>query len=173
MLCTLFSFLCFDVESIVLTDDGPIVFLFRLNHFNVKLLATGATPKVITVSLPDEVPLNFLHIRDGHQAIVPIHVDSAEHLWPPHPLQHVRVGSGITLDMGQLDGSGAHCRSRLRVFMSLLSFCKIFDASAVLYRDITLWQSWRMSEDHTGNWGSTQRIITESAAIPAEYSGRP
>lgn len=38
---------------------------------------------------------------------------------------------------------------------------------------VTVSQSWRMSEDHTGNWGSTQRIIAESAAIPAEYSGRP
>jgi hypothetical protein len=30
-----------------------------------------------------------------------------------------------------------------------------------------------MSEDHTGNWGSTQRIIMESAAIPADNTGRP
>lgn len=30
-----------------------------------------------------------------------------------------------------------------------------------------------MSEDHTGNWGSTQRIIQESALIPSQFSGRP
>ena len=30
-----------------------------------------------------------------------------------------------------------------------------------------------MSGDHTGNWDSTQSIISQSAAIPPEYSGRP
>jgi len=37
----------------------------------------------------------------------------------------------------------------------------------------TMAQSWRMSGDHTGNWDSTQSIISQSAAIPPEYSGRP
>ena len=34
-------------------------------------------------------------------------------------------------------------------------------------------QSWRMAGDHTGVWASTKKIIAASAAIPAEYSGRP
>jgi len=34
-------------------------------------------------------------------------------------------------------------------------------------------QSWRMSGDHTGVWSSTKSIIAQSAAIPAEYSGKP
>ena len=34
-------------------------------------------------------------------------------------------------------------------------------------------QSWRMAEDHTGNWFSTKKIIAASAAIPAENTGRP
>mmetsp|Transcript_39657 Transcript_39657/g.123579 ORF Transcript_39657/g.123579 Transcript_39657/m.123579 type:complete len:522 (+) Transcript_39657:61-1626(+) len=34
-------------------------------------------------------------------------------------------------------------------------------------------QSWRMSQDHTGNWQSTKDIVRLSAAIPAANSGRP
>jgi alpha-galactosidase len=34
-------------------------------------------------------------------------------------------------------------------------------------------QSWRMSGDHTGVWSSTKQQIRESAAIPANYTGRP
>merc|ERR1712072_129656 len=34
-------------------------------------------------------------------------------------------------------------------------------------------QSWRMSGDHTGRWDSTKDIIRQSAAIPAENTGRP
>ena len=34
-------------------------------------------------------------------------------------------------------------------------------------------QSWRMSGDHTGKWDSTKDIIRQSAAIPAEFTGRP
>ncbi len=34
-------------------------------------------------------------------------------------------------------------------------------------------QSWRATGDHTGVWTSTKQIISESAAIPAEHTGRP
>jgi hypothetical protein len=34
-------------------------------------------------------------------------------------------------------------------------------------------QSWRATEDHTGVWSSTKKIIGLSAAIPAAHSGRP
>lgn len=34
-------------------------------------------------------------------------------------------------------------------------------------------QSWRMSGDHIGTWASTKDIVRQSAAIPAENSGRP
>merc|ERR1719262_2068129 len=34
-------------------------------------------------------------------------------------------------------------------------------------------QSWRMGGDHTGRWDSTKDIIRQSAAIPAENTGRP
>ena len=34
-------------------------------------------------------------------------------------------------------------------------------------------QSWRATEDHTGVWESTKKIIGMSAAIPAEHTGRP
>ena len=34
-------------------------------------------------------------------------------------------------------------------------------------------QAWRMAGDHTGNWDSTKTVIRQSAAIPAENSGRP
>ena len=34
-------------------------------------------------------------------------------------------------------------------------------------------QSWRMSGDHTGTWSSTKNQIASSAAIPAEYTGKP
>ena len=34
-------------------------------------------------------------------------------------------------------------------------------------------QSWREAGDHTGVWSSTKSVIQSSAAIPAEFSGRP
>lgn len=34
-------------------------------------------------------------------------------------------------------------------------------------------QSWRMAGDHTGVWSSTKSVVASSAAIPANYSGRP
>ena len=34
-------------------------------------------------------------------------------------------------------------------------------------------QAWRIAGDHTGVWSSTKSVIRSSAAIPAEYSGRP
>ena len=34
-------------------------------------------------------------------------------------------------------------------------------------------QTWRMAGDHTGVWSSTKSTIAASAAIPAQYSGRP
>eukprot|EP01059_Diplonema_ambulator_P000514 TRINITY_DN1041_c1_g1_i1.p1 TRINITY_DN1041_c1_g1~~TRINITY_DN1041_c1_g1_i1.p1 ORF type:complete len:421 (+),score=144.21 TRINITY_DN1041_c1_g1_i1:39-1265(+) len=34
-------------------------------------------------------------------------------------------------------------------------------------------QSWRMAGDHTGVWASTKQVVQESAAIPAEYTGKP
>ena len=34
-------------------------------------------------------------------------------------------------------------------------------------------QSWRMAGDHTGIWSSTKSTVRASAAIPANFSGRP
>jgi len=34
-------------------------------------------------------------------------------------------------------------------------------------------QSWRATGDHVGTWASTKDIIRQSAAVPAEFSGRP
>ncbi len=34
-------------------------------------------------------------------------------------------------------------------------------------------QSWRIAGDHTGVWDSTKSVIRSSAAVPAQYSGRP
>ena len=34
-------------------------------------------------------------------------------------------------------------------------------------------QSWREAGDHTGVWSSTKSVIQSSAAIPAQYTGRP
>merc|ERR1719262_812132 len=34
-------------------------------------------------------------------------------------------------------------------------------------------QSWRATGDHTPVWSSTKQIIAASAAIPAQYTGRP
>ena len=34
-------------------------------------------------------------------------------------------------------------------------------------------QSWREAGDHTGVWSSTKSVIQSSAAIPAEFTGRP
>jgi hypothetical protein len=37
----------------------------------------------------------------------------------------------------------------------------------------TVAQSWRMGGDHTGIWSSTKQVVQWTAAIPANYSGRP
>lgn len=34
-------------------------------------------------------------------------------------------------------------------------------------------QSWRMAGDHTATWDSTKSTIAASAAIPAQFTGRP
>lgn len=34
-------------------------------------------------------------------------------------------------------------------------------------------QSWRMHGDHTAVWSDTKEVIRASAAIPAEFTGRP
>jgi hypothetical protein len=70
------------------------------------LLIPGAILKVSALPSPPHRATSSLRIRNGHQEIISIHVNRSQLLRPSHSLQHVRVGSGVAVDVGWLYGAG-------------------------------------------------------------------